>query len=223
MKSDLVRVDTQEAYDKIKAKIVTLELEPGAAIDEDALAGELHTAPTAIREALKLLAHDKLVVITPRHGIHVADLHVQDLRQLFEVRLPLETLCAQMAAERADHDDIAVMDALVREYEQAKRRRDTAHLLDLDHRYHRALADAAHNRYMRDALEQFFGLSERLWYLALPQEDWLIVALDRHAALVDAIKVRDAAGAAALMREHVLDFQRHVEEALERRPATTRL
>jgi len=78
----------------------------------------------------------------------------------------------------------------------------------------RALADAAHNRYMRDALEQFFGLSERLWHLALPQVDWLVAALDRHAALVSAIKTRDAAQAGALMRDHVLDFQRHVEEAL---------
>ena len=214
MKTELVRVDVHDAYDKIKEKIVRLQLKPGAPVDEDALAGELQMAPTAIREALKLLLHDNLVSVTPRHGIRIADVHPDDLRQLFEMRLPLETLCAQMAAERATADDIAVMDALVREYEQAKKGRDISHLVDLDHRYHRALADAAHNRYMRDALEQFFGLSERLWHLALPQVDWLVAALDRHAALVSAIKTRDAAQAGALMRDHVLDFQRHVEEAL---------
>ncbi len=217
MKTDLVRVDTQDAYDKIRDKIVTLALQPGAAVDEDALAGELHMASTAIREAVKLLAHDNLISITARHGIRVADVHPDDLRQLFEMRLPLETLCAQMAAERATPDDIAVLDALAREYTQIKKSRDVGRLLDLDHRYHSALIDAAHNHYMRGALEHFFGLSERLWYLALPQVDWLIVALDRHAALVEAIKVRDGAGAAALMREHVLDFQRQAEEALKSR------
>jgi len=214
MKTELVRVDTQDAYDKIKEKIVQLQLQPGAPVDEDTLAGELQMAPTAIREALKLLLHDNLVTVTARHGIRIADVHPDDLRQLFEMRLPLEMLCAQMAAERATGDDITVMEALVREYEGAKKGRDLSHLLDLDHRYHRALADAAHNRYMRDALEQFFGLSERLWHLALPQVDWLITALDRHATLVGAIKAHDAEQAGVLMREHVLDFQRHVEEAL---------
>ena len=205
---ELVRVDTLKAYDDIKRKIIMLELAPGAPIDEDALAGELSLAATAIREALKLLAHDNLVTVTARHGIRVADAHADDLRQLFEMRLPLETLCVRMAAERARPDDITVMDALVREYEQAKRERDMNDLLDLDHRFHGALADAAHNRYMREALEHFFGLSERLWYLALPQVEWLIAALDRHATLVNAIKAHDAGRAAELMSGSDLTLSR---------------
>jgi DNA-binding GntR family transcriptional regulator len=109
------------------------------------------------------------------------------------------------------------MNALVREYEQARSERSLEHLLDLDHRYHTALAGAAHNRYMQDTLEHFFGLSERLWHLALPQVDWLIAALDRHAAIVSAVKAHDADTAGRLMSEHVLDFQRHVEQALKAR------
>ena len=211
---ELERIDTQKAYNLIKEKIITLQLKPGAPIDEDALCAETGLTPTAVREALKWLAHDHLVDITPRHGIRVAEANPAELRELFEMRLPLETLCARMAAERATADDIVVMDALVREYERVKGAGNVDTLLDLDHRFHGALADAAHNRYMRETLERFFGLSERLWYLASPQIDWVLRALDRHAELVQAIKARDAERAAGLMHQHVLDFQALVERAL---------
>jgi DNA-binding GntR family transcriptional regulator len=211
---ELERIDTQKAYNLIKEKIITLQLKPGAPIDEDALCREMGLTPTAVREALKWLAHDHLVDITPRHGIRVAEANPAELRELFEMRLPLETLCARMAAERATADDIVVMDALVREYERVKGAGNVDTLLDLDHRFHSALADAAHNRYMRETLERFFGLSERLWYLASPQIDWVLRALDRHAELVQAIKERDAERAAGLMHQHVLDFQALVERAL---------
>jgi GntR family transcriptional regulator, rspAB operon transcriptional repressor len=211
---ELVRVDTMTAYDRIKEKIISLQLGPGAPIDEGALAEELNLATSAVREALKLLAHDNLVMVTARHGIRVAEANPEDLRQLFEMRLPLESMCARMAAERATSDDIAVMEALGREYASARAKRDLAHLLDLDHRYHRALTDAAHNRYMKETLERFFGLSERLWHLAMPQIDWLVSGLDRHGQIVRAIEVQDGSQAAALMSEHVLDFQKRVEQAL---------
>lgn len=211
---ELERIDTQKAYNLIKEKIITLQLKPGAPIDEDALCAEAGLTPTAVREALKWLSHDHLVDITPRHGIRVAEANPAELRELFEMRLPLETLCARMAAERATADDIVVMDALVREYERVKGAGDVDTLLDLDHRFHSALADAAHNRYMHETLERFFGLSERLWYLASPRIEWVLSALDRHAELVQAIKARDAERAAGLMHQHVLDFQALVEKAL---------
>lgn len=211
---ELERIDTQKAYNIIKEKIITLQLKPGAPVDEDALCAETGLTPTAVREALKWLSHDHLVDITPRHGIRVAEANPAELRELFEMRLPLETLCARMAAERATADDIVVMDALVREYERVKGAGNVDTLLDLDHRFHSALADAAHNRYMRETLERFFGLSERLWYLASPQTEWVLNALDRHAELVQAVKARDAERAAGLMHQHVLDFQALVEGSL---------
>lgn len=211
---ELERIDTQKAYNLIKEKIITLQLAPGAPIDEDALCAEMGLTPTAVREALKWLSHDHLVDITPRHGIRVAEANPAELRELFEMRLPLETLCARMAAERATADDIVVMDALVREYERVKDAGSVDTLLDLDHRFHSALADAAHNRYLRETLEQFFGLSERLWYLASPQIAWVLDALDRHAELIQAVKEHDGEQAAGLMHQHVLDFQALVERAL---------
>ena len=112
---EMQRVDTQRAYELIWDKITTLALKPGAAINEQQLAGELGMALTPVQEALKLLAHEHLVVITPRHGMYVADVNTPDLDQLSELRLSLEALAAGMAAHRATPDDLVVLEAIRQE------------------------------------------------------------------------------------------------------------
>lgn len=213
---ELVRVDTQQAYEELWRRITTLALAPGALLDEQALAAELQVSQTAVREALKLLAHDDLVLITPRHGLHVAEISRADLEQLSEMRLSLEGLCARLAARRATSDDLAVLEALRRE-QAAIPATDSRRLFDLDHRFHQALARSAHNKYLARSLERLFGLSQRLWRLglALPHLDFLPAAVEDHLRLLDAIQAGDADQAEQIMRRHVQEFYDKVRLVLE--------
>jgi DNA-binding GntR family transcriptional regulator len=211
---DLQRIDTQLAYRELLQFITTLVLAPGEPLNEQALAGRLGASVTAVQEALALLAHDGLVTATPRHGFYVAEANAADLDELSELRLPLEGLAARLAAQRATADDLAVLDALCRD--QAALPGDEPHrLFDLDHRFHQAIAAAAHNRYLAKTLEQFFGLSRRLWFLALPRLGSLPGAVEVHVALVEAIRARDADRAERLMRAHVEGFYAEARAALE--------
>ena len=139
---ELIRVDTQRAYELIWEKITTLDLVPGSAINELDLAEELDLGFTSVREALMLLFHDDLVVITSRHGFYVADINLPDLAQLSEMRLALESLCARQAAERATPDDIVVLEAL-RQEQAAISPEDSSRLFEVDHKFHQAVARAA--------------------------------------------------------------------------------
>ena len=210
---ELERVDTKRAYERIRAKITTLELAPGAALNEQVLAAELEMGVVPVREALKLLAHDSLVVITPRHGLYVADVNVPDLEQLSEMRLALEGLSARLAAGRATDDDLVVLKAL-RQEQAATPPDDGRRLFEVDHKFHQAVARAAHNKYLAEGLERLFGLSQRLWYLALPQLGFLPGAVETHLDLVQAIENDDGDGAEAIMRQHVQEFYDQVREIL---------
>jgi DNA-binding GntR family transcriptional regulator len=211
---ELVRVDTQRAYDLIWEKITTLELPPGAPINEQELAEELSTGAVPVREALKWLAHENLVRVTERHGIYVADVNTADLQQLSEMRLSLESLSARLAAERAQPDDLVVLQALRKE--QATPTLDESRdLFDLDHKFHQAVAAAAHNKYLAQTLDRLFGLSRRLWYLVLPHLESLPSSVEMHLDLVQAIAVGDADRAEEIMHEHVREFYDEVHEILE--------
>jgi DNA-binding GntR family transcriptional regulator len=209
----LVPVDTQRAYELIREKITTLELSPGAAVNEQLLAEDLDMGLVPVREALKLLAHDDLVIITPRHGLYVADVDVPDLECISEMRLSLESLCARLAARRATPDDLVVLEALSQEQSTIPTG-NSQRLFGFDHRFHQAIARAAHNKYLARTLDHLFGLSQRLWYLALPHIEFLPGAVEKHLELVEAIKAGDADHAELIMSSHVRDFYDKVREVL---------
>lgn len=235
---ELLRVDTKRAYDRIRDRITTLDLAPGSPINPQQLALDLGLALIAVQEALKLLAHENLVVITPRHGLYVSDVNAPDLQQLSETRLALEALSARFAAERATEDDLVVLEAL-RQEQAATPPGDTRRLLEVDHRFHQAIAKAARNKYLTEALEHLFGLSQRLWFMALqphpaaisqakqrsaippaaPQggteTGFLSTAVEKHLDLVEAIRAGDAGRAEQIMRSHVQGFYDQVVGALQ--------
>jgi DNA-binding GntR family transcriptional regulator len=169
-------------------------------------------------EALQLLAHEGLVVITPpyEHGIYVSYVHLVTLDQLSEMRVRLEALAARLAAQRATADDLAVMDALLAEY-TAVPADDIRRTLEVDHRLHQAIALAAGNRYLAATLDDYFGLSQRLWYLVFPHISMVSVlsdAVEMHSGLLQAILSRDSDGAERIMRQHVSHFYEQVRSQL---------
>ena len=211
---ELIDADIKAAYQHIREQIITLELTPGIVINEQQLAEELDIGAGRIREAIKLLAFDDLVVITPRRGLYVADINLPDLEQLSELRLSLESLSARLAAQRASQDDLTVLNALRQEQASAPSQ-DHRQLLDIDHKFHQALVQAAHNKYLARTLEQLFGLSQRLWYVALPRLDFLPTAVAKHLEIVEAIQNRDSDRAEQIMYDHVKAFYDRVREVLE--------
>ena len=210
---ELIPVDTQQAYELIREKIVTLDLAPGASVNEQRLAEELEMGLVPVREAIKMLAHDHLIDLS-QQGIYVTDVNMQDLKQISEIRILTEAFATRLAAQRATPDDLVVLEALCREQGKVSSEQHQ-NLLDLDHKFHQAIAKAAKNKYLSQTLDHFFGLSQRLWYLALPQLEFLPAAVGEHLELVEAIKNHDADKAEKMMRSHVQGFYDKVAEILK--------
>jgi len=210
---ELVRVDTQRAYELIREKITTLELEPGSSIDESKLAQELDIGLTPVREALKLLLHEHLVEAPPR-GLYVTDIKVEELQKISNIRLLLEPYTAREAAKHATDDDLVILEALCQEQAEVSRD-EPRELFEVDHKFHHALAEAADNKYLAQILEQFYGLSQRLWFMALPHLEFLPGAVETHLEMVEAIKTGNGDRAAEIMREHIQDFYDKVFKILK--------
>jgi DNA-binding GntR family transcriptional regulator len=207
---ELIRVDTKRAYQDIREKIITLELEPGQPLDAGTLAEELNVSLKSVREALRLLVHDHLVEAPPR-GLYVADIDIHDLEKISDIRLHLEAFSAREAAKNATEDDLVVLEALCQEHAE-----EFQQLLELDHKFHQAIAQAAHNKYLAEALEHYFGLSQRVWYLALPHLDFLPGAVETHIELVDAIQNKNSDQAENIMRSHIEEFYAKIIKVLEK-------
>ena len=198
---------SERAYQILKEKIITLELPPASVLNEANLMAELRLGRTPIREALRQLAFENLVVILPRRGTIVADLNASDLQKIFEVRLELEVMAARLAAERITDKQVAELEALFIEADEIIQRGDQRELIALDYRVHRLLARAARNEFLEEILERLYTHVMRLWYVSLHQVDRLAEAVAEHRALIAAVKAGDGALAASLMHAHVAGFQ----------------
>jgi DNA-binding GntR family transcriptional regulator len=211
---DLIGLDTQEAYQYLKEQITTLKLKPGSAINESELSAATGLGAVPIREALKLLYHDQLIIVSRQGGLYVSGLDPMDLKMLSEVRAGLESQAAGLAAARATADDLLVMEALIQEQAKIKTDDKTA-WFDLDHKLHQAIAKASGNHYLAHSLEKYFSLSQRLWYLALPKLKFLSAAVQEHSMLVESIRNGDHREAESRMKEHVQGFYKKVEKLFE--------
>jgi DNA-binding GntR family transcriptional regulator len=205
--------DADKAYQIIKEKIITLELPPGSAIHETALAEELQLGRTPIREALKLLQAEQLVTTVPRRGMFVSSISITDLQQIAEVREQLEGLAARLAAQRATPEELMALEETCRQAAEAVSR--PAHeAIHVDRRLHQLIASASHNDYLKTEVERFYSLSLRLWYVALTRVRTQDLDIDMHFQVLDAIRNRDAQRAEALMQEHIHNFHNAIRALL---------
>ena len=195
----------ERAYHAIREMIVSLELRPGAVIDERALMERLGIGRTPTREALRRLAQERLVEVYPRRGMFVTSVEIRDLASLTEVRSLLESHVARLAAERATDEDRGALEALLDELE-TRADLDTSELMALDERIHRQVYSSAHNPFLESTLEEYYVLALRIWYLALDRTRELEQAVLGHRELLEAIRDGDADRAQETMRRHVVDF-----------------
>ena len=203
----------ERAYHAIREMIVSLELRPGAVIDERALMERLGIGRTPTREALRRLAQERLVEVYPRRGMFVTSVEIRDLASLTEVRSLLESHVARLAAQRATDEDRSALESLLDELE-SRADLDTSELMALDERIHRQVYSSAHNPFLESTLEEYYVLALRIWYLALDRTRELEQAVLGHRELLEAIRDGDADGAEATMRRHVLDFEEAVRRVL---------
>jgi DNA-binding GntR family transcriptional regulator len=205
----------ERAYYELRDRIVTLRLPPGAILREDELMRELGIGRTPLREAVKRLALENLVAVQPRRGTFVTHVDVADIVHMTEVRVELEAQAAELAALRMDADARARAEALVAEL-QTLSSEDHDALMRFDERIHRFVYATSRNPYLAETLERYFALSLRVWYVVLDRVPGLGGAVHDQEKLLEALLARDPPRARAIMREHILAFQREILAAFSR-------
>jgi len=204
----VVDLAADRAYLAIRGLIVSLELPPGAVIDERELMRRLGLGRTPVREALRRLAQEQLVEVFPRRGSFVTRVDVGDLSRISEVRAALEPEAARLAAERATEEERQELAGLSDQILQSD------DLMALDESIHRAVYAAAHNSLLEKTLGEYYVLALRIWMIALERDEDLEEAVEAHRDLVQAITLGNGDRAARLMHAHVENFEQAMHKVL---------
>ncbi|GAB4354941.1 MAG: GntR family transcriptional regulator [Kiloniellaceae bacterium] len=190
-----------QAYEGLLAAIGAGRLRPGERIRETALAEQLGISRTPIREALQRLARDGLVQLDARNGARVAELSMQAIQELYDLREILEGSTARLAAQSASANDLQRLNAILAR--EATQLDDPAALAKLNKLYHRTLCEAANNRYLMSAVGTFSTTLLLLGPTTLAAHRRAGESHAEHCAIVEAVAAGDADKAERLMRGHI--------------------
>lgn len=189
------------AYASIRDRIVRLDLPPGCLISENSLGAQLGLSRTPVREALKRLEREYLVLIMPRRGIVVTEVELHQQLQLLEMRRGIEVRLIGRGIERATEAQRCAFADLAQQMQRCADDSDLSGYVRLDARFDEIIEDACANRFLSDAMRPVHGLIRRYWHTQV-NEASLRTALQKHVGIVHAA----AAGEADLARKVLIEL-----------------
>ena len=200
-----------QAYLVIRDKLIMLDIRPNAAIVESELAAQLKLGRTPVREALKRLEADRLVVSFPRRGTFATGVDVADLRHISQIRVNLEPVAARTAAESASSAVRAILLELADRTDALDVDNIGRHeLMRWDLRVHRTIYRATGNPHLEDVLVRYDNLATRIFCLFLDRLPTVARQVGEHTALLRTIAAGDGDAAAEIALHHVTGFEEAV-------------
>lgn len=194
---------SDRAYERIKHDIICCLIAPGTEVSEAQLCAQYKLGKAPVRMALSRLAHDGLVRAIPRRGYMVSPVTLQDIHDVFELRLMLEPVAARMAAGRVDAQRLRMLDDICREGYQTGNAKSTARFLDANKAFHVTIAQAAGNARLAGAIEQLLDEMTRLLHLGLGSRNRSQEMQHEHRTLVKALSRGDGETASGICREQI--------------------
>lgn len=202
------------AYRILLDRLIMLDIQPGEPIMEKQLAEELGVGRTPLREALKRLESDHLVVTYPRRGTFASQVDVTELAHVSEVRQALEPLAARRAAEATGGDIRNQLLGVLTELKNLDPNQSQRDLLAYDLSVHRLVYSVTQNAHLSETLIRLDNIATRIWAALSDRLPSLHEHIVEHTELIKQIVDGDADAAERTASEHVKNFYSMVREAL---------
>lgn len=210
-----------DAYNHIKQAIILGRYKPGTRLTELGLAEELNLSRTPVREAIKQLTSEGLI-IPLRRGISVRSFDEKDLRQIYNLRALLESYAATQAALHRSEDDLVKMEESNNLYENAVAQYKDAsevsvkNIVQANSVFHEAILAASKNEHLRFHISKVVVVPLVFRSFNYYDEIQLLRSLDAHKTILEAIKNQEAERAKIAIHEHILQGRDHVLKHLDK-------
>lgn len=193
----------EELAEKVRELIVNGELPGGTKVPERELCEAFGVSRTPLREALKVLAADHLVVLQPNRGAWVTEITVEDLEEVFPVMGALEALSGELACNKITDEEIQAIgelhNAMVGHYENRRLRE----YFDVNQKIHEAILAAARNRTLTYQYRALATQVRRARFVANMTDERWQQATDEHEEIIRYLRARDGTAMAEVLRRHL--------------------
>lgn len=190
-------------FQTLRQAILRGELQPGERLMEIKLADKLGVSRTPVREAIRKLELEGLVLMIPRRGAEVAEITEKSLRDVLEVRGALEDLAMELACDRITADDIDKMKKAAKDFALSLESGDVTEIAEADVKFHDVIYFATDNQKL---IQLLYNLREQMYRYRveyLKREEAHEVLLKEHEHIIECIENRDKQAAKEAIGEHI--------------------
>jgi DNA-binding GntR family transcriptional regulator len=214
---ELLKGLREHVHARLRRAIISGELPTGTLLNERQAAAELGISTTPLKEALRRLETEGLVVTEPRRGVRVT-FDAAQAEEMSLARAALESMIARLAAARISDESLTRLQNVAEEMRKATRSGAVERLIELNSTFHDTIHAASGCRYLKRLLvgQLVYDQATRSFLLGDPDERRR--ALGEHLAILSALEVRDEDAAERAMRDHIVrSGKQHVQTAFARR------
>ena len=203
-----------ELADRLRHMIVEGELAPGEKLAEKELCGRFGVSRTPLREAMRVLATEGLVQLTPNRGCTVSKLTLADLDEAFPIMGALEALSGELACQHITDAELTRVRELHERMVAKYRSGALRDYFKLNEQIHQIILDAARNPTLAQMQLSLSGRVRRARYMANMSPARWAAAVAEHEKILDALSARDGKRLAVILKQHLANKLQTVKEAL---------
>lgn len=197
-------------FESIREAIIDGKLKPGERVMEVQLAEKLGVSRTPVREAIRKLELEGLLIMEPRKGAYVTDVSLKDLVDVLEVRSSLEGLAASLAATRASEEEIEVLKEKAAQFKECIEKNDVQGMINKDTEFHEAILQAAKNKKLTSIIESLREQLQRFRVTYFTEYNMTTYLASEHQKVLDAIESRDPDKANEYAQQHIENLEKYI-------------
>ncbi len=202
----MAKVSKQEfVYQYIHDRIFKCEYQPGTPLTEEGLSNELHVSRTPVREAIRRLTAEGLLEVAPGVGLSVAQIRLDDLLELYELRLGLECLAVKLFIEKSNLALVQELSDCIASLERSVAEDDIDLFMENDMKFHRIIYQGARNRRLANDLETIYGHIYRMSNFVRMDKDIRQSSVEEHRRILQAIIAGDTQAAMQASEQHCIN------------------
>ena len=203
-------------FQTLRQAILKGELKPGERLMEIQLAQKLGVSRTPVREAIRKLELEGLVVMIPRKGAEVAKITVRDLKDALEVRMAIDSLSVKLACERLDENDKTEIKQACVAFREAVKSKNVQAIVEGDERFHNTIYRASKNQKLITIAMNLREQVYRYRFEYVKDFSYHENLIREHDQITEAILKGDVETAQKIMKEHIYNQEQIVIRNLQK-------
>ncbi len=198
----------QAAYEELRYRIITQQLAPGELLKDKDLMERYGIGRTPLREVFLELQNEGLIKRVPRAGTWVAPMDFHFLKQVTEIRIGLEGIAGELAAERISEQQLAELDSILETVKahEADPKTNFEELLKYESAFHNVIYASTGNPQLEKLLRNYQSVGARFWHSLVFSREQMAEQFRSHRLMLAALKKRDKKTCKEITEEHIRNY-----------------